>query len=217
WARRLYVAGCRWTKGTFGLGLLLAIAQFPAYAQNGEIHIYRGTNGVPLYTDKKINPRVMDAAYAYIGQYGRPTAVLSCQGLTAAGLEARAAQYQPLIDEYAGKFAVDPALIKAVMRVESCFDPKAVSRVGAQGLMQLMPDRASRLGVTDSFDPAQNVRGGAQFLSTLLKRFNNNLEFAIAGYNAGPLNVEKYRGVPPFSETQSYLKRVMTHYKRYRT
>ena len=202
--------------GLCGLGLFMAIAQFPAYAQNGEIHIYRDANGNPLYTDKKINARVTDSAFAYIGKYGRPTAVSSCQGLTAAGMEARGAQYQYLINRHAGTYGVDPALVKAMMRVESCFDRNAVSRVGAQGLMQLMPYTAQKLGVSNSFDPDQNIRGGVEYISKLMRRFNNNLEFTIAGYNAGPLNVEKYRGVPPFAETRSYLKRVMSQYKRYR-
>lgn len=200
------------------LGLVAAILQaVPASAQNGEIHIYRDANGNPMYTDRKINARVTESVYAYIGQYGRPTASSSCTGLTAAGMEARGAQYQYLIDRHAGNYGVDPALVKAMMRVESCFDHKAVSRVGAQGLMQLMPYTAEMLGVTNSFDPDQNIRGGVEYISTLLERFNNNLEYAIAGYNAGPRNVEKYKGIPPFSETQSYLKRVLTHYKRYRT
>lgn len=200
------------------LGLLVASLQpVPADAQNGEIHVYRDANGNPMYTDRKINARVTDSVYAYIGQYGRPTASSSCTGLTAAGMEARGAQYQYLIDRHAGSYGVDPALVKAMMRVESCFDSNAVSRVGAQGLMQLMPYTAEMLGVTNSFDPDQNIRGGVEYISKLLKRFNNNLEYAVAGYNAGPLNVEKYKGIPPFAETQSYLKRVLTHYKRYRT
>jgi soluble lytic murein transglycosylase-like protein len=206
----------RWTRICAGLGLLMALAHGHACAQNGEIHIYRGADGVPLYTDKKINSRLMDEAYAYIGKYGRPTAVLSCQGLTAASMEARGAQYEYLINRHARKYGVDPALVKAMMRVESCFDSAAVSRVGAQGLMQLMPGTARLLGVSDSFDPDENIRGGVEYLSGLLKRFNNNLEYAVAGYNAGPGNVEKYKGIPPFSETQSYLKRVMAHYKKYR-
>jgi soluble lytic murein transglycosylase-like protein len=203
-------------RAWWGFGLILAAAApLPAAAQSGEIHIYRGANGVPLYTDRKINPRVTEDVYAYIGKYGRPTAVLSCQGLTADDLERRGAQYQPLIERHARAYGVDPALVKAMMRVESCFDANAVSKVGAQGLMQLMPYTAQKLGVRNSFDPDENIRGGVQYLSGLLKRFNNNLDHAIAGYNAGPLNVEKYRGVPPFAETQSYLKRVLTHYRRY--
>lgn len=204
-------------KVRWAIGLAAGLCLAPAFAQTGEIHVYRDAAGVPLYTDKKINFRVTEDVYAYIGQYGRPTAVLSCSGLTAAGLDARGAQFQHLINEYSQQFAVDPALVKSVMRVESCFDSRAVSRVGAHGLMQLMPDRAMRLGVDDRFDPAQNIRGGVQFLSQLLKRFNNNVEFAVAAYNAGPLNVEKYKGIPPFRETQSYVKRVMSHYKRYST
>lgn len=205
----------RWVTGL--LSLALACVAVSAHAQNGEIHIYRDATGARLYTDKKINFKVEKGGvdYAYIGKYGRPTAVLSCAGFTAAGLEARGSQYQYHIDEYAKQFAVDAALVKAVMRVESCFDSAAVSRVGAQGLMQLMPDRAMRLGVTDSFSPAQNIRGGTQFLSNLLKRFDNNIEYALAAYNAGPLTVERYKGIPPYKETRAYVKRVMTHYKRY--
>jgi len=197
--------------------MTLVLASLSVRAQNGEIHIYSDHTGARLYTDKKINFKVEKSGvdYAYVGKYGRPTAVLSCAGFTAAGLEARGAQYQYHIDQYSRQFAIDAALVKAVMRVESCFDSAAVSRVGAQGLMQLMPDRAMRLGVTDSFSPAQNIRGGTEFLSNLLKRFDNNIEYALAAYNAGPLTVERYKGIPPYKETQNYVKRVMTHYKRY--
>src|SRR5687767_11980708 len=97
--------------------------------------------------------------FTYIGRYGRPTAVLSCRGKTSDMLDARAAQYRPLIERYGTNYQVDPALITAVMRTESCFDHKAVSRVGARGLMQLMPYTAAELGVSDSFDPEQNIRG----------------------------------------------------------
>lgn len=199
------------------LALALALTAISIRAQNGEIHIYRDATGARLYTDKKINFKVEKGGvdYAYVGKYGRPTAVLSCVGFSAAGLEARGTQYQMHIDEYSKKFAIDPALVKAVMRVESCFDSAAVSRVGAQGLMQLMPDRAMRLGVADSFDPGENIRGGTQFLSNLLKRFDGNIEYALAAYNAGPLTVERYKGIPPYKETRAYVKRVMTHYKRY--
>lgn len=141
------------------LGAMLALVSIAAGAQNGEIHMYRDNSGVTLYTDKKVNFKVESAGdgvdYAYVGKYGRPTAVLSCSGFTAAGLEARGTQYQHYIDQSAKEFGVNPALIKAVMRVESCFDSAAVSRVGAQGLMQLMPDRANRLGVLDSFSRAR--------------------------------------------------------------
>jgi soluble lytic murein transglycosylase-like protein len=196
------------------LGMAL-LAAAPTFAGNDDIHVYRDRNGTRLFTDQKVNYRISDTQYDYIGTYGRPTAYLSCQGLTPQGLEARGDQYQHYIDRHSRAYGVDPALVRAVMRVESCFDVAAVSRVGAQGLMQLMPYTAEKLGVSDSFDPDENIRGGVQYLSRMLKRFNHNTEYAIAAYNAGPLNVEKYKGIPPFAETKSYTKRVMAQYKRY--
>lgn len=197
-----------------GLGLaLLAGMPRPAAAVEGDIHVYRDSGGTRLYTDR----RVASADLIYIGKYGRPTAVLSCQGLTPAKLETRSQKFQGMINKYAKTFKVDPALVKAVMRVESCFDSRAISKVGARGLMQLMPGTAAELSVGDSFNPSQNIRGGVQYLSMMLQRFKHNLKLALAAYNAGPNAVERHRGVPPFRETQSYVKRVMTHYKQYRS
>lgn len=194
-----------------GLGLMAA-APLALATETGEIHVYRDSAGTRLFTDRK----AVFADYAYVGKYGRPTAVLSCQGLTPASLEARGQLYSDLIDKYARLYGVDAALVKAVMRVESCFDRKARSRVGARGLMQLMPATAKELGVTDSYNAAQNIRGGVQYLGWLLKRFNGDLRLAAAGYNAGEGAVDKYKGVPPYSETQRYVQRVAVLADRYR-
>ena len=104
---------------------------------------------------------------------------------------------------------VSPELLRSVVRAESGFDPNARSPKGAQGLMQLMPATAARMGVQNVFDPQQNLDGGAKYLSELLGRYNNNLVFALAAYNAGPERVQKYHGVPPFPETVSYVSRVL--------
>jgi len=115
---------------------------------------------------------------------------------------------QKIVKECSQYYQVDEKLIWAVMEVESAFNPNAVSNAGACGLMQLMPATAVEMGVTDIFDPAQNIAGGVQYLSRMLDLFNGNIDFALAGYNAGPENVKKYEGIPPFSETVNYVKLV---------
>jgi soluble lytic murein transglycosylase-like protein len=116
--------------------------------------------------------------------------------------------YEDLIQEAAGTYDLDPALIRAVMQTESSFNPTVVSRVGAQGLMQLMPALAEEMGVRDSFDPRENIMGGARYLRELLDRFRGNVRLALASYNAGPTAVAKYGRVPPFRETQRYVKQI---------
>jgi soluble lytic murein transglycosylase-like protein len=113
------------------------------------------------------------------------------------------------------QYGVDPALVKAIIHSESSFNPKAKSHLGAQGLMQLMPATAEWMNVKNPFDPRQNIRGGVKYLSYLLKRFDGDVVRAVAAYNAGPGNVNKYKGVPPFKETKHYLDRVMTLKDRY--
>jgi soluble lytic murein transglycosylase-like protein len=117
--------------------------------------------------------------------------------------------YDPYIAEAAAKHRIDPALIAAVIRVESNFVPHAVSRKGARGLMQLMPATARRLGVKRAFDPRENIRGGAAYLAELAERFGEHAaDRILAAYNAGEKAVESYDGVPPYRETRDYVKRV---------
>ena len=122
------------------------------------------------------------------------------------------ARWQSVIEQAAAACGVDPLLIAAVMRQESVGDPVICSKAGACGLMQLMPATAAQMGVADRFDPAQNMRGGACYLRQQLDRYGNDLTKALAAYNAGPGNVDKYRGVPPFAETQQYVKNVSAFY-----
>jgi Soluble lytic murein transglycosylase and related regulatory proteins (some contain LysM/invasin domains) len=116
-----------------------------------------------------------------------------------------------IFDQAAGQYNVPVELLKAVGKAESDFNSKAVSRCGAQGIMQLMPSTAKGLGVSDSFDAQQNIMGGAKYLSGLLQKYNGNKGLALAAYNAGSGNVKKYGGIPPFEETQNYVKKVLNY------
>src|SRR2546426_5916820 len=122
--------------------------------------------------------------------------------------------YRDLVEASAKKYNLDPELITSVIAVESNFDPKAVSRKNAGGLMQLLPETAARFGVKDIFDPAENIDAGTRYLRELLQLYNNDLTLTLAAYNAGPDNVQKYGRVPPFSETVSYVKRVKRTYDK---
>ena len=120
--------------------------------------------------------------------------------------------YDAYIRASAARHGVDPGLMKAMMHTESAFNPNARSPVGAQGLMQLMPATARRFKVSNPWNPADNIEGSAKYIAWLMKRFNNNVEFAVAGYNAGEGNIDKYNGIPPFKETRNYVKSVMSRY-----
>lgn len=189
-------------------GLLAALLFNTAHAANDSIYHYRQKDGERVYSDRK----PLRGPYAIIAKYGRPVASSSCRGITAASLRTRAKDLEPLIAKHAKTHGVPAALVSAVMRVESCYDTRAVSRVGARGLMQLMPDTAKQLGVRNSFDADQNIGGGVRYLSQMLKRFDNDLKLALAAYNAGPGAVEKHKGIPPFKETQNYVVRILSLY-----
>ena len=125
-------------------------------------------------------------------------------------------QYDRIVAEIARAYGLDSALLHAVISVESRYSPTAVSRKGATGLMQLMPNTAKRYGVTDSFDPVQNIHGGARHLQYLLKMFNNDISLALAAYNAGEGSVIKYGNrIPPFPETTNYVPQVLGFYQMY--
>lgn len=137
-------------------------------------------------------------------------------GVPSSGSNVSHGEIDKLIDKYSSQNNLDPDFVKAVVKQESGFNPNAKSHCGAMGLMQLMPSTAQGLGVTNAFDAEQNIYGGTKYLKGLMDRFDNNKELALAAYNAGPNAVKKYNGVPPYRETQNYVKNVMASYGRFK-
>lgn len=124
--------------------------------------------------------------------------------------------YHSIIIEAANRYQVDPAIVKAIIMAESSYNPKAVSKKGAKGLMQLMPKTAAELGVKDSFNPVYNINGGVRYYKKMLNQFNGDVKLALAAYNAGSRKVKKYQGIPPFKATRYYIKKVFKYYKYYK-
>ena len=122
----------------------------------------------------------------------------------------------PIIIQASRRHQVDPALVYAIIMAESGYNPKAISKRGARGLMQLMPATAEALGVKDSFNPEQNINGGVRHFKWLVNQFDGNIELALAAYNAGSRKVRRYQGVPPFRATQLYIKKVFKYYRIYK-
>lgn len=184
---------------------------------NGQVYSYM-KDGVRHYTSAR------PAQLASLGQvrtihYSFIERCYACganPGVNFGSVRLNTTAFQSEITAAAREFGVEEAVVRAIIHAESAYNPTALSRAGAQGLMQLMPPTARRFGVTDSYDAAQNIRGGVQYLSWLLKRFNGNLTLAAAGYNAGEGAVDRHGGVPPYSETQYYVKRVAQLAERYR-
>ena len=203
----------------FGLLSILAVTQLSAAEianlRNGfnVLHEHHESLGeiTRLYLDNETaGGSFIDVATSEIASFepapsepNRPTSQISApQGLNA------------IIRNASSRSRIDPDFIASVIYAESGNNPRAISRKGAQGLMQLMPETAKNLGVTNSFDPAENVDAGVRFLEELLHRYNDDAAKALAAYNAGPARVQQYNGVPPFRETRSYIARVIGNYNR---
>jgi hypothetical protein len=181
------------------------IARYQPPATGTSIYKYVSADGRVFFTDRPKHP-----GYVF---YGRAQPYNYAKFLP--NLKINRSKYTDLIMTMAGKHNLDPDLLHAVIRVESAYNPGAVSSAGAVGLMQLMPDTARRYGVIDRRDPVQNVEGGAHYLRDLMAMFGSNLTLAIAAYNAGENAVIKYNNsIPPYPETQQYVKQVLALYQR---
>jgi hypothetical protein len=187
-----------------GASVILLILSVAAHA---DIYKYVDEDGVILYTDAPIGQKV-EKTKGKISVSTKKTDSIKRSSSTASRNE----NYRPIVDKKAKEHEIDPSLVSAVIKAESNWNPHAISRKGAMGLMQLMPMTASDLQVRNPFDPEENIDGGIRYLRYLIEKFNGNLTLALAAYNAGPTTVEKYGSVPPISETKQYVKKVLALY-----
>lgn len=185
-----------------GLLLLSGGSVLPALA---DIYKYIDANGVIHFTNTPTNAGYQLYMLEKSGHLNRSTAPSS-----------RHQSYDEIIRAAGEKYGLDAALIKAVIQAESNFNPKAVSSKGARGLMQIMPENNRALNISNAFDPSQNIMGGSYYLKKLLVRYKNRLTLALAAYNAGPDAVDRYRRIPPYTETQNYVQKVMVLYNQYK-
>jgi soluble lytic murein transglycosylase-like protein len=194
---------------------MACLALVPWCTQADTAHFTQRTaDGVTVFSDTPLeNGELIRQSYR---SSTRPVVSANpCRGLTTSELDTRSSDLDREFAQAASLFSIDIALLKAVARAESCFDPQAISRAGARGLMQLMPRTARELGVTDIHDQTQNLHGGAKYLSQMLQRYAADTRKALAAYNAGPGAVDRYQGIPPFPETHRYIDTVLSFQKHY--
>jgi len=201
----MYTMGNNRVWGVLLGGALLL--SFMAQAAHAEIYVWKSADGSVHFSDKPKSDK-----WQRFDEEKVPERVSSSPG----DGELDHARLNQHIAALSRKYNIHSDLIRAVIKAESDFNPKVVSRAGAVGLMQLMPGTAEFVGVNDSFDPYQNVEGGVRYLNYLVQRFGGHLINVLAGYNAGPEAVERYGGVPPYPETIQYVRRVVTYYRAYR-
>ena len=191
---------------TRSLLLAACAALLAPAAAHAQIYAWRDAQGTLVLSDRKL-----EGATAVYEVEGAP------QYRVTTPMPKGAERFEGLVRRYAEQQSLRPALVRAVIQVESAFNPRARSPKGAMGLMQLMPQTARELGVTDPYDPEQNIRGGTRYLRELLDKYQGDEELALAAYNAGPGAVDKYgRQVPPYAETENYVKKVGTAASRSR-
>lgn len=194
-------------KKLAGISLGIVFAGCTLIAGAKSIYRYEDASGLTYLTDKPMH----GAQYKFVKRYDFGHART---GWTSDLLKKRKAELTPVINRYAAENSLNPELVHAVIRAESAYDADAVSPAGAVGLMQLMPGTAARYQVDDRNDPEQNISGGTRYLRDLLKQFDNNLELALAAYNAGEHRVIQYGNqIPPYPETQNYVRKVMNWYQ----
>lgn len=200
-------------KLTFCLAIACCVPAFLAEAAT--VYVYKDLKGSTLISNHPSQDRSLELIRSY-----QPRSAVHALGpkhynYAQRRLDPRTTSYDQAIFDLADSYQQDRALIKAIIQIESSFNPQAVSPKGAQGLMQLMPATADSYDVSDPFDVQDNLRGGISYFAHLMKRYNNDVRLALAAYNAGETAVAKYNGIPPFPETQSYVEFVLRLHKNY--
>ena len=188
-----------------GLGIFFFSLGTHPLLQAGNIVKFTSSDGICIFSNTDEIYRSVNTSSPQPAVYPVPTVGKKNQGPQ---------KIMDMIDRISNNHGLDPILIKIVAKVESNYNPQALSNKGAQGIMQLMPSTARRFGVANAFDPSQNIEGGVKYLKFLNKMFRENLSFVLAAYNAGENAVKKYRGIPPFLETQNYVQKIIRLYNQ---
>jgi len=196
--------------GTLLSQLIVVLQVLSAAPAAADIYLKRDRFGVLHFTNVPT-----DKSYRVMMRESLPVARYPGLGVRASGLPIDSRLFDPIIADVSGRYQVDRALVKAVIRAESAFQPHAISPKGARGLMQLMPRTALMHGVRNVHEPSQNIEGGVQHLRMLLDRYSGNVVLALAAYNAGEGAVDQYGGIPPFAETRDYVWRVLQFRQHY--
>lgn len=190
----------QWVLGSVVISVLLSVA--PAFA---DIYKYEDSEGVLHFTDAPTDRRFK----VFMRDIKKDLKLRTTFKLTGCARDPK--EFDSIINSCAMEFGVDKSLVKAVIQAESGYNPNAVSPKGAAGLMQLMPKTAQGLKVSNSFDPAENIRGGVRYLKFLLNTFKGDVSLALAAYNAGLSKVARYGGIPPYEETRNYVAKVLDY------
>ncbi|MDJ0721990.1 MAG: lytic transglycosylase domain-containing protein [Desulfobacterales bacterium] len=189
-----------WNLAAAGL-LTIVLLMAASTPLRADIYMYRDANGVLHFTNVPASTE-----YRLYIRSSRPRFKAS----------PGAKKFDPIIQDAARRYDVDFSLLKAIIRAESSFDPQAISRKGARGLMQIMPENFRTLDIQDPFDPEQNIMGGTRYFRSLLDRYQGKVSLTLAAYNAGPTAVDRYRRIPPFAETKDYVQKVLRFYEHYK-
>ena len=193
----------RWRKKTvkiLAVGLIIIFSASGAFA---DIYRYIDENGVMHFTNAPTSSNQEFKLFLRESRKSLPSWYYS-------------EKYDDVITQASERFGVSFSLLKAIIKAESDFDPQAVSKKGAMGLMQIMPQNFKLLGLKDPFDPTQNIHAGARYFKQLYDRFDGKLALSLAAYNAGPTAVDRYKTIPPFEETEEYVRRVLRYYYNYK-